>query len=437
MGYLDGLGMFLTALYIAIEVLAFFWFMDAFAERRCKGLAFAEYWAVISIIDFIAVQFINSPDSVHILTNLLLFMLAACLLYPSMHKAYSVLLTVIFYIAMYSFDFGIFALCTALLEIDMRSFNQTIIPVIVRGVASSILVLCTCAAIKRICSPVKYKKLRWEYISLALLFPLASLVVLLVLLQIAFRKQYDGWAFVFCTLFLALANFALLVLLNQLEKSEESHQKQLALEQMLQLQAKNMDALCAAYSQQRKLTHDFNHNINTLQSLLESKEWEAAQNFLERVQEKQTVRSLLINSRHPILDAVLNQKAYAAEKNKINIHFEINDLSKLALDPVDISTMFANLLDNAIEACVLYPGEKRLMVKVLLGKTLFFSIQNTSNPVIIKNNCIATTKSNPHLHGFGLENVKMILKKYHGEFCMKYKDNCFLFVGEILNTPIS
>ncbi len=244
MGYLDGLGMFLTALYIAIEVLAFFWFMDAFAERRCKGLAFAEYWAVISIIDFIAVQFISSADIVHILMNLLLFIVAACLLYPSMHKAYSVLLTVIFYIAMYSFDFGIFALCTALLEIDMRSFNQTVIPVIVRGVASSILVLCTCAAIKRICSPVKYKKLRWEYISLALLFPLASLVVLLVLLQIAFRKQYDGWAFVFCTLFLALANFALLVLLNQLEKSEESHQKQLALEQMLQLQAKNMDSLC-------------------------------------------------------------------------------------------------------------------------------------------------------------------------------------------------
>lgn len=437
MGYLDGLGMALTALYITAEVLAFFWFMDAFAERRCKGLSFAGYWAAVSIIDFIAVQCINSPYIIHMLANLLVFMAAACFLYPSMHKGYCALLAVIFYIAMYSIDFASFALCTAWLEIDMLSFNQTVIPVIVRGVASSILILCICAAIKRAFLPMGYKKLRWEYIGLTLLFPLASLVVLLVLLQVALRKQYDSWAFVFCTLFLALANFALLFLLNRLEQSEQSHQKQLSLEQMLQLQAKNMDALCAAYSQQRKLTHDFNHNLMTLHGLMEAKEWSTAQSFLESVQEKQTVRSLLINSCHPILDAVLNQKAYEAQKNEINIHFEVNDLSKLALDPVDISTVFANLLDNAIEACVLYPGEKRLMVKVLLGKTLFFSIQNTANPVIIKNNCIATTKLNPHLHGFGLENVKMILEKYHGEFFMQYKNDCFLFVGEIANTPIS
>lgn len=437
MDCLDTLGMFLTALYVAIGVLAFFWFMDAFAERRYKGLPFAGYWAAVSIVDFIVIQLINSPDIIHILTNLLLLLLASCFLYPNIRKRYSALLVAIFYIAMYSIDFAVFALFTALLKVDAPSFNQTVIPVIIRGVTSSILILWICAAVKRLSSPVKYKKLRWEYISLALLFPLASLVVLLVLLQIAFRKQYDSWAFLFSTLFLALANLALLVLLNRLEKSEQSHQKQLALEQMLQLQAKNMDALCAAYSKQRQLTHDFNYNLSTLHGLMESKEWSAAQSFLESVQKKQTVRSLLVNSRHPILDAVLNQKAYEAEKNKINIHFEVNDLSKLALDPVDISTMFANLLDNAIEACVLYRGEKRLAVKVLLEEALFFSIQNTCNPVSIQNNCIATTKPNPHLHGFGLENVKMILKKYHGEFSMKYENGAFLFVGEIANSPIS
>lgn len=437
MNDLDTLSMLLSALYTMMSSLAFFWFMDAFAVRRYSGVAFAAYWAAVSALNMIAIPLFHEPQLAHIVSSLLLFILAAWFLYPSLRKRYTVLLTIIFYIASYALDFSTAALFSAMLGIDLPSFHQTVVPVIVRGIILHTLILCLCGAIKRISWPVKYKQLHWESVVLALLFPLSSLVVLLALFQTAFRKEYQGWPLVFCTFFLAVANFALLFLLNRLEKSEQTRQKQLAQEQMLQLQGKNIDALCAAYSQQRKLTHDYHYTLSTLHGLLKAKEWSAAQSFLESVENNQTAHSPLVNSRHPILDTVLNQKAHEAQNYGIDIHIEVNDLSQLALDPVDISTMFANLLDNAIEACAAYPGEKRLVVRVVLEEVLFFSIQNTCNPVTIQNNCIATTKPNPHLHGFGLENVKMILKKYHGEFSMKYENDSFLFVGEIVNTPLS
>ena len=57
--------------------------------------------------------------------------------------------------------------------------------------------------------------------------------------------------------------------------------------------------------------------------------------FVTALQAKQTTRSLLVNTHHPIVDALLNQKAYIAKDKNIQIHFEVNDLSNLQLDSVD------------------------------------------------------------------------------------------------------
>lgn len=41
------------------------------------------------------------------------------------------------------------------------------------------------------------------------------------------------------------------------------------------------------------------------------------------------------------------------------------------------------------------------------------------------------------MHGFGLENVKLILKKYSGDYAMSYKDGWFQFTGEIAFSRVS
>ena len=89
-----------------------------------------------------------------------------------------------------------------------------------------------------------------------------------------------------------------------------------------------------------------------------------------------------------------------------------------------------------MEACVLYGEGSQIQVKVLLGDTLFFAIRNTSKPVKIIGESIPTTKPNPQLHGFGLENVKTLLHKYNGEYAMEYDAGWFTFTGEIENHPI-
>ncbi|MCO7108868.1 GHKL domain-containing protein [Gemmiger formicilis] len=81
--------------------------------------------------------------------------------------------------------------------------------------------------------------------------------------------------------------------------------------------------------------------------------------------------------------------------------------------------MLGNLLDNAIEACLkLEEAKRRIEVSVLRDEAyadsdakLYVSIINTSLPVHIEKDCIATTKPEPHLHGFGLPCAKELLRR--------------------------
>ena len=210
------------------------------------------------------------------------------------------------------------------------------------------------------------------------------------------------------------------------------------LNQQIQLQSKNMTSASELYSAQRKKVHDFRAHLNILNQLMKNQEYSAAEEYLEKITEQQTDRLFLVNTHHPILDALFNTKAAEATQKKISIDFEVNDLSKLPFDASDMVVLLSNLLDNAIEACQQYDkGDKAIHVMAVAQQDFFVSVRNTSEPVVIINGSIPTTKPEPQMHGFGLANIRLILEKYSGEYTMFYENGWFQFTADIPFTPIS
>ena len=186
------------------------------------------------------------------------------------------------------------------------------------------------------------------------------------------------------------------------------------------------------------MTHDFRHHIAALSGMLQGGETQQAQDYLAALQEQQTERALMVNTHNSVIDAVLNQKGYAAQKQHIDIQFEVNDLSPLQIELIDCTVVLGNLLDNAIEACLkLEEAKRRIEVSVLRDEAyadsdakLYVSIINTSLPVHIEKDCIATTKLEPHLHGFGLPCAKELLRRNNAFYTMDYHDGAFQFCFE-------
>lgn len=270
---------------------------------------------------------------------------------------------------------------------------------------------------------------RW--LILALLFPAASLFMFLTIF-FAFQDAPDlSVSAVIFGVVMAIANFAILYLINIMEKRTKEEQQLTLLNQQMEIQSKSIAALNQSYQNQRRVTHEHLHQLQTIADLLDRGESQAIRQYISQIQGTRRTNARNINTHNPVLDAILNQKYQWASENNIKLQFQINDLSGITIGLNELVVLFANLFDNAIEACLKLPDDRAIHCRIIRGDTLFISIRNTSAPVEILDGMIETTKTPKHEHGFGLPNIRHILNGLSAEFAYHYEDGWFHFVAEI------
>lgn len=125
------------------------------------------------------------------------------------------------------------------------------------------------------------------------------------------------------------------------------------------------------------------------------------------------------------LDIIIRDKAEKAREKHIDFSAAINFSGVDFIEPLDISTLFGNGIDNAIEASEKLPEEQRVIL-VKAGK-----IRNFIS-ILIENNCSDealtdghTSKADKFLHGFGISNMKKAAEKYGGTCTVAQKNEKF------------
>lgn len=266
---------------------------------------------------------------------------------------------------------------------------------------------------------------------LSILFPSASAVLLAVLIYVVRGVSEMMIAVAVFGGVLVIANVAILYLLQSMERQAKEEQERALLRQQMEIQTGSILSLEKSYRTQRRATHEFRNQLQTIHDLLARGAKDEALSYVEQLQGMQTGRVFAVNTHHPILDAVLNQKYQQAQEADTEIQFRVNNLSKLNMKADALVVLFSNLLDNAIEGCGRLPDGRTIHCSILLSDSLYISIRNTSPPVVIRGNEIPTTKEPKQDHGYGLSSVRRILDSIHGEYAFDYCDGWFQFVAEI------
>ena len=121
-----------------------------------------------------------------------------------------------------------------------------------------------------------------------------------------------------------------------------------------------------------------------------------------------------------LIQAILEGKKLRAEQYHIQVSYEIFLPDKLSIEITDLCSVFFNLMDNAIEAC-LQSGSQRPFIRLsteFSGECLSIYLHNTKNPEQIFNH--QTTKKESYnplpSHGFGLSIIEDICRKYDGAY---------------------
>ena len=115
------------------------------------------------------------------------------------------------------------------------------------------------------------------------------------------------------------------------------------------------------------------------------------------------------------LNIILAEKINKAYEDDIRIECHVDFSKGDFMEALDISTIFGNLLDNALEATEkIEEGEKYIFIDVAVKrKFMILVVRNNMNNFI--GNKLKTDKWNSTYHGYGLKNVRNAVKKYEGE----------------------
>lgn len=370
----------LSILYITIDSVCLFLFLDIFSVRRLPHRPFFEgclfYIIGFSLgLYFNKIVFQNNQIS-KIAIVLCISFIVSRFLYSKISSFHLFFLITIEYLLTYllSFSLGIFA--AFICDTNGNNFRNMKLPLIVYSILyysselSIILILRKILSVRF--SYYTFSKLTISQIALYFLFPFTSFVVLVILLYVTSEKHISEAIISGCCFLIFLSNIVILTLLEQSERAAQSRERIIALNQQLQLQEKSIESICDLYNTQRKNVHDFRAHINTLTALLKSHDYSSAETYLSSISNQQTDRLFLVNSHNTILDALFNTKAAEAIHLGIDVDFDVNDLSMLPLDSTDIIVLLSNLIDNAIEACNSYSGRKSIQISAILNSTFFF-----------------------------------------------------------------
>ena len=181
------------------------------------------------------------------------------------------------------------------------------------------------------------------------------------------------------------------------------------------------------YRQIRGWRHDFRNHIQTMKAYAAAEDWQAVRRYLDELDGDLAAVDPVIKTGNPMADAILNSKISLARSKDIPVTADAHIPVALKLSEIDLCCIIGNLFDNAIEASLQLPPEKRLIRVYLDMKNtqLYLSFTNFTAGKKLRRagGLFPTTKGEGH--GFGLLRTDAIVKRLGGYLSRNSEDGAF------------
>ena len=325
----------------------------------------------------------------------------------------------------------IFIISTILHE-DFNAYQNDFTIHVFNIITSKTIYYLICVAITNFFSKDKKQGKNTSVFWGLMVMPFTSLLILLALRYITYEVVLSSYMQIFLSAVSALLLITNIVVFFLYEYAIQDREKLYELETTEQRQ-KTDETYMAVLEQTNMDLKIFTHDIkNHLEQISHLNNNEAIQGYISElygtIQKYETVGA----SHNKTLDIIISKYNTLCESKSIEISFNVKTANLSFMSDVDLSTVFNNAMDNAVEAAQ-QSKRKKITVDIFSkGAYEVVKIKNgCDHSPNVQNEKLLTKKKDKKHHGLGIKSVQRVLKKYNGIYDWEYDDNQKIFITTI------
>ena len=413
------------SIYIGMLFYGTFWHLKIL-KKRFYILGFS----LLAVLDLVNTRFFENHIISVILSMAILFLIG--IYYEKSLSSWllmAFILSVLFFIS----EIAIALVQTSLLGIPIEYIQSRNVAYAIGLLSTKLLSLVLIYLIRLLMPPQKgavYNK--WFNLPM-LILPFQSLILCFLVLELSFVAKNStatliGEIAIFISLIIILVT--MFIIQNQLKIMVYKNRFENA-QKIWQLQLNHYDALYTTQKEIRSIRHDMNSTLIILSGLLEKGKVNEALIQLSNIQNRVLKTDNIVDMGYPAVDAILS--AFIAKANDLNISIDDKIIvEKLYIDQCDLAMLLANALENAFDAISKSTDIEKKIFLSITDKSDYLHIWIKNQTSVEVNINFQTTKNDKINHGFGLQNMGSIAKKYDGYCNASYDKESRTFSVEIL-----
>lgn len=276
----------------------------------------------------------------------------------------------------------------------------------------------------------KYENVKGMQFAGLFLAPAVSVFIIFSLIYTGdvFVQMYGAFLIILNILALVIMNLYIWYLFSYQSKNKKLRAELEIRKKQSEMQYQYYEKVEQRYQSSRKMVHDMRNHLQAIEALQEQ-DADKGKEYVKDMHRMLDSFGIVNYTENRMLNIILNDKAEEAQKSGIGMEIRIGEIRLEHIRDMDMTTIFANLLDNALEAAEQVEGKR--MIRVQADTFRDFTVVKIRNPMPCGSAATGTeswpAKKGRKSHmGIGLENVRYTLETYGGGMMTEIQEGEFV-----------
>lgn len=419
--------------YVFECIISFIYFENKYILKTSKVFTLTSYFIMFSIqylCNFIGIPNLNL--AIFFLTNFLISIIC----YQS-NILQSIFNSVLITVLMLTSELCVFYICKLLFHTDILSYSTNSAVLLVEASASKLLYFLLAFIISKI--SIKEKRIDFKSTNTIFLFllPIASILLLMGIAYTTENYELSNYVYIIFSISTVLLIYSNIIVfwVHEFTLKTQYENTELRLQQQKsEIDKEYYSILQQQYENSNILIHDIKRHLLSIKELLLENSPERINQYIDNLYTEYQIKYIKKYSDNKLINAIVNRYVAVCKENSIDFHCDIRNIDFSFITDNNITSLFDNLLENAVEAS-LNALDKKIELTVKQTNTNFVAINIWNYSLDIpnlKNGKLITTKENKLTHGYGIKSIERIVREYNGNINFSFDKDTMKFTSTVV-----